>query len=407
MNDDRKFQERAELMKQLFLVRISPDVIAKVADISEATVTKDRARVAKLYGIQIPTAANSSLERAERFRFLFSYYCKGKYWSNRDPMIRVARLSFNTEKIENYLYSMENLWNYLRMPQISDDYPYAGNYRELLERCHSFEKRDFVEEFYQAVADGVISYDSFRQEGDVIEAATKFFSSDHRKELTSYMITNPKEHFEPLFSILTERERILLSSHYGLDCKKVELNELGEYYDLSRERVRQIIEKAIRKLSVGLDRDFTYLISSDARIDYLEKENQELKEQYNKLSEDTDVKIAKLTTENESLMEKIKEFNLNVEPVPDIEHSAFVNFLIRDIKKCNFSVRTLNLLCANDVRHLVDIVDNWESLKIARNFGYITRREIIDFFEKSRIHIEDFKKEEIALAKRIIERLNL
>lgn len=407
MNDDRKFQERAELMKQLFLARLSVDVIAKVANISEATVSNDRARVAKQYGIKVPTAATSSLERAERFRFLFDNYCKSKYRSDRDPMIKAARLSLGIERIENHLYSMEDLWNSLRMPQISQDYPYASNYRELLERCYSFEKRDFVEEFYQAITDGVISCDSFRHEEDVIQEATRFFSSNHRKEITSYVITNPKEFFAPLFSFLTERERVLLSLRYGLDCEKVDLNELSNKYALSKERLRQIIEKTIRRVSVRLKEDLAYLVNSSARIDNLEKENQELKERYNKLADDTDLKLAKLEAENEIFLKKLEKFNLNIDPIPDIEYTAYANFLTTSVKECYFTIRTRNILNLHDMNHLVDIVENWNNLKTARFCGNKTRIEIRDFFENAGVDIRDFTIADIALAKRIIERLSL
>ena len=48
--------------------------------------------------------------------------------------------------------------------------------------------------------------------------------------------------------ILTERERDIIRYFFGIGCSEMTLEELGEKFDLTRERVRQIKEKAIRKL---------------------------------------------------------------------------------------------------------------------------------------------------------------
>lgn len=48
--------------------------------------------------------------------------------------------------------------------------------------------------------------------------------------------------------ILTPREREIIRSFFGIGCQEMTLEEIGERLDLTRERVRQIKEKAIRKL---------------------------------------------------------------------------------------------------------------------------------------------------------------
>lgn len=49
-------------------------------------------------------------------------------------------------------------------------------------------------------------------------------------------------------SRLSKIERFVLLSYYGIDCKEKSLNEIGEDLNLTRERVRQIKEKCLRKL---------------------------------------------------------------------------------------------------------------------------------------------------------------
>lgn len=49
-------------------------------------------------------------------------------------------------------------------------------------------------------------------------------------------------------STLTERERDIIRYFFGIGCQEMTLEEIGEKFGLTRERVRQIKEKAIRRL---------------------------------------------------------------------------------------------------------------------------------------------------------------
>ncbi len=51
-------------------------------------------------------------------------------------------------------------------------------------------------------------------------------------------------------STLDERERVIIESYFGIntDCEGMTLEAIGEKYGLTKERIRQIKEKAIRKL---------------------------------------------------------------------------------------------------------------------------------------------------------------
>ena len=50
------------------------------------------------------------------------------------------------------------------------------------------------------------------------------------------------------FSTLTERERIILKLAFGIGCAEMSLEEIGEQFGLTRERVRQIKDKALKRL---------------------------------------------------------------------------------------------------------------------------------------------------------------
>ena len=53
---------------------------------------------------------------------------------------------------------------------------------------------------------------------------------------------------ERALSTLATREREIIKSFFGMGCQEMTLVEIGERFGLTRERVRQIKEKAIRKL---------------------------------------------------------------------------------------------------------------------------------------------------------------
>jgi RNA polymerase primary sigma factor len=70
------------------------------------------------------------------------------------------------------------------------------------------------------------------------------------------MAQSMKEDLKEGLSILSEKEVEVLSSYYGLDGQKpLTLEEIGEFLQLTRERVRQIKERAIRRLRKSYNRN--------------------------------------------------------------------------------------------------------------------------------------------------------
>lgn len=66
---------------------------------------------------------------------------------------------------------------------------------------------------------------------------------------------------ERALSTLTEREQEILKRYYGIGAIEMTLEEIADYFGLTRERVRQIREKSIRRLRHGSSNKFlkTYL----------------------------------------------------------------------------------------------------------------------------------------------------
>ena len=78
--------------------------------------------------------------------------------------------------------------------------------------------------------------------GDFIEADIENPEQDVAKNLL-------REDLEGVLATLSPRERDVLRLHYGLDDGRMKtLEEIGQIFDVTRERIRQIEAKALRKL---------------------------------------------------------------------------------------------------------------------------------------------------------------
>lgn len=62
------------------------------------------------------------------------------------------------------------------------------------------------------------------------------------------MMDSLREEIVNALNVLNERERNVIAACFGIDSQEMTMAEIGEKYGLTRERVRQIREKAIRKL---------------------------------------------------------------------------------------------------------------------------------------------------------------
>ena len=62
------------------------------------------------------------------------------------------------------------------------------------------------------------------------------------------VIESLRSEINTALKILTVRERNVIEAFFGINCPEMTLEEIGEKFGLTRERVRQIKEKAIRRL---------------------------------------------------------------------------------------------------------------------------------------------------------------
>jgi RNA polymerase primary sigma factor len=68
-----------------------------------------------------------------------------------------------------------------------------------------------------------------------------------------------KSELEKTMSVLNERERRIIQMYFGMDGHSMTLEQIGDEYGLTKERIRQIKEKALRKLKNNCENLFEFI----------------------------------------------------------------------------------------------------------------------------------------------------
>ncbi len=169
-----------------------------------------------------------------------------------------------------------------------------------------------------------------------------------------------KKVVEGVLDTLTEREKNILKLYFGLDNKPMKLDEIGEIYNFTRERIRQIKEKSIRRLwhdhnSKPLKKLYGY-------------SDHEIQDRFTKIEIDRKVE-EKLREERE-----LERINSNQKKEIDLN---------KNIYDFEFSVRTNNTLRAADIKTINELLNYSESdLLKFRNFGRKSFVEIVEFLDE-------------------------
>ena len=96
------------------------------------------------------------------------------------------------------------------------------------------------------------------EDNSLLDVMTNTESPEADKELVDESL---KSEIQTALNALNERERNVVEASYGINQPELTLEEIGSKFGLTRERVRQIKEKAIRKLRNSKTNKFlkTYL----------------------------------------------------------------------------------------------------------------------------------------------------
>ena len=83
------------------------------------------------------------------------------------------------------------------------------------------------------------------EDGSLLDVMPNNDSPDTDNELVKESL---RVEIERALDLLNDRERLVVTAFFGIGMPEMTLEEIGDKYDLTRERVRQIKEKAIRRL---------------------------------------------------------------------------------------------------------------------------------------------------------------
>ena len=93
-----------------------------------------------------------------------------------------------------------------------------------------------------------ISVDAPFVEGEDNSLLDVLINNDSPNADRALMMESLSKEIERALATLTERESDIIRMFFGIGCQEMTLEEIGERFGLTRERVRQIKEKAIRRL---------------------------------------------------------------------------------------------------------------------------------------------------------------
>jgi RNA polymerase primary sigma factor len=93
-----------------------------------------------------------------------------------------------------------------------------------------------------------VSMDAPFAEGDENSLLDVLVNEDSPTADRQLVLESLKTEIDSMLKLLNERERNILQAFFGINQPELTLEEIGVKYGLTRERVRQIKEKAIRRL---------------------------------------------------------------------------------------------------------------------------------------------------------------
>lgn len=121
--------------------------------------------------------------------------------------------------------------------------------RQSMQACiKNKNKRESIECYEEEEITKVIKSNTISDNEDEIICKIDVTSSNKEEEEEKERNVRNKTLLKHLFKKLDEREKYIISHYYGLEGKPETLEEIGNTIHLSKERIRQVKEKSLRKL---------------------------------------------------------------------------------------------------------------------------------------------------------------
>jgi RNA polymerase primary sigma factor len=208
--------------------------------------------VAKQYqfqGLSLPDLINEGnlglIKAAERFDETkgFKFISYAVWWIRQSILQAIAEQSRVVRLPLNKVGSLNKIHKaYSTLEQQFDRTPTADELAEFVDL-----PKDKVEDTLQ-LSGKPLSVDAPFSDGEEGSLLDVMENSDSPNADSSLLDESLAREVERTLSILPDKEKLVLKYYYGIGGKELSLEEIGFELGLTRERVRQIKEKAIRRL---------------------------------------------------------------------------------------------------------------------------------------------------------------
>ena len=208
--------------------------------------------VAKQYqnqGLSLPDLINEGnlglIKAAEKFDETrgFKFISYAVWWIRQSILqalaeqARIVRLPLNQVGALNKISRIQS-----KFEQENERMPSADELADLIDL-----PQDKIKDTIR-VSGRHVSMDAPFMEGEDNSLLDVLENQDSPKADTALVSESLMSEIESALLILSPREREIIKAFFGIGCQEMTLEEIGERYGLTRERVRQIKEKSIRKL---------------------------------------------------------------------------------------------------------------------------------------------------------------
>jgi len=201
-------------------------------------------------GLSLPDLINEGnlglIKAAQRFDETrgFKFISYAVWWIRQSILQALAEQSRIVRLPLNKIGSINKINKaYARLEQEHEREPNVGEIATLLEITENEVKESIKNAGRHVSMDAPLIQDEDNNMYDVLR------SDDSSTPESQLLYESLKKEIDRAISTLTPREADVVRLYFGLNSKHpMTLEEIGEKFDLTRERVRQIKEKAIRRL---------------------------------------------------------------------------------------------------------------------------------------------------------------